>query len=205
MVLAVEVKQKCSRCGSEVVLPGHSLCEDCAKLARQRRMALYNQRLNTGLCPGCGGKRDLPGVQCSTCRSMNNKSRESIPTKKKTHYQNSYLARNRKRGLCPSCGGYREDKMHVYCPKCRKRARNRRDKDPAGWKFNAITRGYIKPRPPKPTCDICGYQHKSCEKCGKMMHIVHGRQSCEITCKCGNHITYLKEGGKECQTKLVLI
>lgn len=165
--------------------------------SRSCRKRLYHTRLMQGLCPGCGCRRDIEGIQCSKCRAANNKSRANIPSELKNKYQNDYLKRNRKRGLCPRCGGRREDDCFVYCGKCREKRRQKYHIN--GGKARVILMGWgqTNQSKPKPTCQWCKLKHRQCENCGKWMSVVHGKKLCRWACKCGNRVEYKKSKGGE--------
>lgn len=78
----------CPSCGRARDAAGCLTCARCLRHAREsqarqrarpevrratsaRKAAEYAARRNAGLCPRCGGDRDLPGglVLCSSCRS----------------------------------------------------------------------------------------------------------------------------------------
>ena len=149
-----------------------------------QRVSRYHFRLSQGLCPECGGPRDLDGIQCSNCRIAFNLSQSKISKAQKTEYQNNYLKRNRKAGLCPKCGGRRDEPQLIYCSKCRAAARARYYRK--GGKAFVYLNDWSKHRMPQPLCPVCNQQHQNCEDCGKMMHAIHGPESCIWTCKCGN-------------------
>lgn len=183
--------RQCPECGSPIERTDRASCNACLKKARLARKLRYEQRLLQGLCPECGGPRDLDGFQCSKCRAINNRSQNKIPTEKKTRYQLAYLKRNRKNGLCPTCGRPRDNPLFIYCSKCRARVRNRYHKDPIGYKYKSITRGWSKPKPPVPLCQVCSLGHLQCSSCGKWMHLVHGVNTCTASCTCGFKIIFM--------------
>jgi hypothetical protein len=185
MVMTLEKQKICTRCG-DTYDGDRATCPKCRRKSRQERILRYNSRLLQGLCPECGGPRDLEGFQCSKCRAKMNIAQSKIAPPRKNKYQADYLKHNRSQGLCPSCGSRRDDPTRVYCSKCRARARKRYYKN--GGKARVILNGWATQRPLKPLCSVCGFHHRRCEFCGKMMNAKHGLDQCIWTCKCGNSI-----------------
>lgn len=166
------------------------------KLRARRRMQRYYERLALGLCPECGARRDIEGLQCSKCRAQNNLARTRIPKAKKSRYQLNYYRRNRKRGLCPSCGKVPDDLKHIYCSVCRARVMRRYRQDPVEAKYRRIINGWDKRPPPVPLCLVCQLHHRRCGICGKYMHGIHGEKSCTWTCRCGMDYEVCFIGGR---------
>lgn len=183
----------CSRCGKRPAESGKDYCKDCARLARSRRVRLYNSRLRQGLCPHCGGKREDPGIiGCRTCNWKISLSRllfrECRPLEvfrgRKALYQRRLMRGRRREGLCPQCGRRIDKEGFKLCSACRKERRDsyyshreatlekRRQQHRLSYK-------------PKPLCPICGHHRLRC-LCGKMMKTHHGEESCLYTCTCGN-------------------
>ena len=187
----------CSRCGKRPPTSGKDYCEVCARLARSRRVRLYNKRLRQGLCPHCGGKREDQGI--IGCRSCNQKIalsrflfRERRPLETfrglKTLYQLRLMRGRRREGLCPTCGHRIDEEGFKLCSQCRKQGRERyySNRESTLEKRRQQHRLSYKP---KPLCRVCGHQRLRC-LCGRMMKTHHGEESCLYTCTCGNVKTF---------------
>lgn len=63
---------------------------------------LYHKRLDAGLCPRCGGKRDGEWIYCNSC--LEKSTSRTYDTKRKTASKRRSRRRNKRLGLCVDCG-----------------------------------------------------------------------------------------------------
>lgn len=119
----------CLQCGKAVVQHPHRLCLPCRRHKRKARAKLYNSRLQLGLCPVCGSKRQgTDTIHCHACRDRNRKAHQILNPKQKQQREKVYRSRvrNERRidGLCTDCGQVRNEAQFLTCDRCRQRHKN---------------------------------------------------------------------------------
>ena len=84
----------------------------------------YEGRLQSGLCPICGGKRTGDWITCITCREKSRLYSKALPPEVRQKSINRYRIKCRKRGICYGCGGYIGLGKYKRCEPCREKDRN---------------------------------------------------------------------------------
>lgn len=169
------------------------------KAHANRRMVRYYNWLDRGLCPECGGFRDVPGqIQCKSCRAKNRKAQQVGKTKERTNrYQRRLMKGRRAAGMCPYCGRKIDEEGYRMCSKCRKRNRDRYYLPEVHKKVRKYAADhYLETHKPKAICRVCHLHHCVCDLCYKFMKAQHGRESCLWICKCG-YVRYYKKERKK--------
>jgi len=187
----------CYRCGKNPVKKGRDYCAACTLRARHRRIKLYSNRLRKGLCPHCGGKREVPGIiGCQACNQKNDECRIRFSGRgdyrdKKALYQRRLLKRRRREGACPTCGRGVDDPEFILCSQCRQQASDSYYKHRERRLEHSHEHHRLNHQA-KPLCPVCHHHRFHCS-CGKMMKVYHGVESCLYTCTCGNIVTFALE------------
>jgi len=162
-------------------------------------MRRYYARLKRGLCPECGGERDGEGIQCRSCRKGNREAQQRGKTKERTNKYMSRLFKSRRaEGMCAYCGREIDESGYRMCSKCRKHVRDYYRRPGVHEKIRLWNKEHYH-HEPAPVCEVCGYAHLRCDRCGRFMGVSHGSERCLWICRCGNE-KHLKEVSSEAQS-----
>lgn len=113
--LRLEAGGFCNICGKEPPRPRKKTGEKCARKyygwmgpTRKaiREKAYREERLASGVCIECGGRREPDGVRCSLCQELNR-------VRKRERY-----AQDRERGVCVDCHEGAPESGGVRCAPC---------------------------------------------------------------------------------------
>jgi predicted amidophosphoribosyltransferase len=102
------------------------LCSNCREIARERSRDAYNkkhaERLSSGLCPKCGGKReDESFILCERCRDIRRTYASRMSNTARLVYLKRVIAKYIAEGRCSRCGGEIDMPGRRLCSACAER------------------------------------------------------------------------------------
>lgn len=155
---------RCPRCGGKnPLMPGRSLCWDCAKKHDDQQNVRRAEWKSTGLCARCGGERDSKYKTCAKCRAY-----MTVLRRKKAAEEKERRDVLRDKGLCTRCGKTWAEPGRAWCRKCADQHKRYTKSDA----YREKHRAWLEERVNAGKCIDCGAAVRDgrlrCDRCNEM-------------------------------------
>jgi len=122
---ARRAKGLCLDCGRSPKQQNSDRCVSCLGKRRITRRLKYSKRLEQGLCPECGGERDISprDIFCREClRKATIRNANYVPDRLEAAKRaRKFRNKRRKERQCQGCGQQLGESKYRSCLRCRRR------------------------------------------------------------------------------------